>query len=113
MLSHEAMVAADAVYGVICDLDYAAANGRQADALAGLHLLAEVIAGNRPILRAVIRSQIQAADALNLPQGAQPRILAAIGAKGAILSMGIEPAEHPDPANTHSAPPELPEPTIA
>ncbi len=104
MLAHEALCCADGVYGVIERLNALSLEGRQSEVIVGLAMLADVVAGNRPVLRGVIWAQEQAAQALNLPQRPM-RVLCAIG---------VRPTQpHPDAANSHVSPPEQPTPSVA
>jgi hypothetical protein len=100
-LSVEVLCTADAVYGMVADIQTLAANGRQPDTLSALAYLADAIRGHRPILRGVIAAEREAAQARHLTQ----RTLAPF--------FGGKPAEHPHAANDQSASPEQPAPGVA
>ncbi|WP_313005362.1 hypothetical protein [Brevundimonas sp.] len=100
-LSVEVLCTADAVYGMVADIQTLAANGRQPDALSALAYLADAIGGHRPILRGVITAEREAAQARHLTQ----RTLAPF--------FGGKPAEHPHAANDQSLSPEQPAPDVA
>jgi len=100
-LSVEVLCTADAVYGMVGEIQTLAANGRQSDALSALAYLADAVEGHRPILRGVIAAEREAAEARHLTQ----RTLAPF--------FGGKPAEHPNAANDQSPSPEQPSPDVA
>lgn len=100
-LSVETLCTADAVYGMVADIQTLAANGRQSDALSALAYLADAVEGHRPILRGVIAAERDAAQSRHLTQ----RTLAPFFPR--------VPAEQPDAANDQSPSPEQPSPDVA
>ena len=88
----EVLCTADAAYGLLLDIHRLAVAGRQTDALASLAYLADAVEAHRPILRGVIGAQRQAAQAHDLTQRRDIRIIASIGV----------PAPEPHPSNDES-----------
>lgn len=99
----EVLCTADAAYGLIADIHHSAVNGRQADALRAMAVLAEAVAAHRPLLRGVIGAERQAAQAHDLAQRPDVRIFASIGVA----------QKQPDAANLQPLSPEQPTPTVA
>ncbi len=64
----DALCAADAVYGTIIELNKLALDGRQADALHRLALLAASVEAHRPIIRGVITAQREATKLRDLSE---------------------------------------------
>lgn len=58
----ETLVVADAAYGTVIEIQKLATEGRQADALALLALLAEGMAAHRPIIRGVLAAERQSTE---------------------------------------------------
>lgn len=104
-LSADALERAGLVYGWIAKVNDWLASGSSEDevkARAIIGQLAQVTAGEVPVINGIIAAQRQAAEAFNLPQRSM-RVLCAIGV----------PQPHPHPANAHAAPPEHPTPSVA
>lgn len=93
----EALCTADAAYGVIADIHQLAVNGRQKDALHLLGFLAEGAAAHRPILRGVIAAQRQAAEAHDLMQRPNVRVIASIGVAQPKPDAANSEAQSPSP----------------
>jgi len=102
-LSVEVLCTADAVYGMVAEIQMLAANGRKSDALSALAYLADAVEGHRPILRGVIAAEAQTAQARHLTQ----RTLAPF--------FGPKTAEHADTAqnDNHPPSPQQPGPDVA
>lgn len=103
----ETLVVADAAYGTVIEIQKLATDGRQADALHLLAMLAEGCASHRPIIRGVLAAERQAAEALNLAHRAPaPRLVC-----GAF--MGV-PNPHPHAPNSEqSNTSDQPSPSVA
>lgn len=79
MLAHGLLVDAYAAFVLIGTADQLAKEGRQADALGVLAKLAGATAPLLPVMRGVMRTQQQAAQALHLSQSPAVRVFASIG----------------------------------
>lgn len=101
----EVLCTADAAYGLIADIHQLAVDGRKEDALHTLAVLADAVAAHRPLLRGVLLAERQAAEARDLSQRADVKV---------ICSIGI-PKPQPDAANaeTQSPSPQQPSPSVA
>lgn len=99
----EVLCTADAAYGVIASIEQLAVDGRKEDALHMLAVLADACAAHRPLLRGVLGAERQAAQALDLTERADVRVLCSIG----------KAQPHPDAANSQSVTPEQPSPSVA
>lgn len=98
----EVLCTADAAYGLIGDIQKLAVAGRQEDALHMLAMLADAVVAHRPLLRGVLGAQRQAAEADDLSQRSDRKVICSIGV--------AQPK--PDAANseTHTATTNQPEP---
>lgn len=100
----EVLCTADMAYGVVIEAHKLATDGRKSDALALLGYLADAVEAHRPILRGVIAAERQAAQAHDLTQRSDIRVLCSIG----------KPQPQPHAANSEHAPtPEQPSPSVA
>lgn len=75
----EVLCTADMAYGVVIEAHKLATDGRKSDALALLAHLADAVEAHRPILRHVIGAERQAAQAHDLTQRSDIRVLCCIG----------------------------------
>lgn len=97
----EVLCTADAAYGLIADIHQLAVDGRKEDALHMLGFLADAVAAHRPLVRAVLGAQRQAAEARDLTQRPDVRVICSIG----------QAVKQPDPANSeHTPTPDTTEP---
>lgn len=101
----ETLVVADAAYGTVIEIQKLATEGRQADALHLLAMLAEGCTSHRPIIRGVLAAERQAAQAYDLTQRPTVRVLASIGV--------AQPHPHAANSQAQSPSPEQPSPSVA
>ena len=104
-LSVEVLCTADAVYGMVGEIQTLAANGRQSAALSALAYLADAVQGHRPILRGVIAAEREAAQAHDLSERRDIRVICSIGKP--------QPHAHASNDETQSPSPEQPSPDVA
>ncbi|WP_420478263.1 hypothetical protein [Brevundimonas sp. FT23028] len=100
MLAHDALTHAVRVFELVKLAALNSRSGNDAQVRALLHRADALVAAELPVLRGVLAAQGQAAKELHLSQ--RPAV-----------GLGVEPHEHPHPANDHNATPELPAPTVA
>jgi len=94
MLGLEALTTCDMLLGLIADVDRLAKEGRQADAGASLAVVVSSAAAIRTMIGEVIRAQRKAAEALDLTQRPDVRVICSIG----------QAVKQPDPANPEQSP---------
>ena len=99
----EALCSMEQLLSVIETIDQLTRDGDHARAASGLQAIFRPAADMRPILRAIIRTERQAAEARDLTQRPDVRVIASIGC----------PQPHPNPANDERHPNTTPAPSMA
>lgn len=104
LLAHDALTAALNVYDRVLAISDQIRRGDTALAKTGFAELDSIVVRERPVIEGVIRSQVKAAEVLNLSQGPLNRLLCVSG----------KPAEQPDaPNDNHALAPSEPSGTVA